>query len=192
MSQTLQILFAGVVAVATALGVWLTYRGRAKNRTKYRLFFSVQFNGLSDLEYEAVQKEIFEVLDFAKNLENVEDIYYFNRNIPTKEDFEGKEFLVSEYMRELAKCDYFIGIFQKRIHSSIYTEAGFAMAREKRCFFYTKANQEDVLPTVLAECVDIYEHVSRTDYKEIGEVATKLKGLLPNLGNGILTNRARL
>lgn len=187
MLQVLSIVFGGIVALATAIVAWIAYNNRHRVKSKYRLFISVQFNNLSDGEYEAVQKEVLEVLDSAKNYENIDSIYYFNRNIPTRADFKGKVFKPREYMKELVKCDYFIGIFQSRVHSSIYYETGFAVAEMKKCFLYTKKTENDVLPTVLAESVDLYEHVKRTEFDEIGEVAEKLKGLLPNLGNGNLT-----
>ena len=172
-------------ALATVLTAWLGYRALARRKRKFRLFLSIQMNDLTEEEYSAIQKEVLEVFEFAKELANIDDIYYFNRNYPTKSEFDKADFRIGHYMRELRRCDYFIAIFLRRVHSSIYAEAGYAIAEKKKCFFYTRRG-ENILPTVLAGAVDIYEHVKALEFDDIGEVARKLKGFLPNIGNGRL------
>ena len=178
----LETLIAAGAALAAIVIAWITVRQSKRHKRKYRLFISIQMNDLSDVEYTTIQKEILSILEFSKSMEHIEHIYYFNRNIPTKNEFNKAEFKANKYMNELDRCDYFIAVILKRVHSSIYAEAGYAMAKGKKCLFYIKKG-EKVLPTVLNKSTEIYEHVRAIEFTEIAEVAEKLKEYLPNIGN---------
>ena len=178
----LEPLIGAVSALAAVVVAWIMYRQYKTHKHKYRLFISIQMNDLSDFEYTTIQKEILSILEFSKSMGHIEDIYYFNRNIPTKDEFNKAEFKANKYMYELDRCDYFIAVILKRVHSSIYAEAGYAIAKGKKCLFYIKKDG-NVLPTILNKSTEIYEHVRSIEFNEIAEVAEKLKEYLPNIGN---------
>jgi len=178
----INILIAAVSALATAVATWILIRQFYTQKKKFRLFISIQMNDLTNEEYEGIQKEILDILEFAKSLENVESVYYFNRNYPTKKDFIEAKFDVGRYMKNLDECDYFLGVFFRRIHSSIYAEAGYALAKGKKCILYTRKDQ-NTLPSVLKGSIDIFENVKEIQFDDIKHIARKLKEYLPHLGN---------
>ena len=188
MSQVMTIATV-VMALAAVVSTFLLIRARKAQKSKFKIFVSIQCNDLTEDEYKSIQSEVLAVVEFARNLANIEHIYYFNRNIPTKVELDSTPFDGAEYIRQLQRCDYFIAIFQKRVHSSIYAEAGFAIAENKKCIFYTRRG-EHVLPTVLSACTEFYEHVKRIDFEDTPDVARMLKGALPNLGGGSVPKTA--
>ena|SRR6267143_2449276 len=172
--------------VGTAVIAWLALQHHmTERRRKTRaanLFFSIQMNDLSEEEYRSVRKSVLEaveVVEGAKSLKNVGHVYYFNRDVPSHENLDQQHFPIDEYMRELDRCDYFIAIISKRVHSSIYFEAGYALAKGKECILFS-AKQEEVLPTIARYCCETYPSCQSIPFSDISDVVHKLRQMTPN------------
>lgn len=137
----------------------------------------MQMADLSDEKYQAVRKGILEVVDYAKALKRLGKIYFFNQKVPSHEALDTQHFPIAEYMRELDDCDYFIAIVSKRIHSSIYFEAGYALAEGKECILFSAA--ADVLPTITKHCCDTYHNCKEVPFTDFDDVIHKLRQMIP-------------
>jgi hypothetical protein len=173
--------------VGTAVIAWLALQQHITERWRrtraLNLFFSIQMNDLSEEEYRNVRESVLEAVEAAegaKSLKRVGHVYYFNRDVPSHDKLDLPRFPIDEYMRELDRCDYFIAIISKRVHSSIYFEAGYALAKGKECILFC-ASQEEVLPTIAKCCCETYPKCQAIPFSHIDDVIHKLRQMTPNL-----------
>lgn len=138
----------------------------------------MQMNDLSEEKYQAVRKGILGVVAAAKALNRLGHIYFFNQDVPTHEALDKQHFPIDEYMRELDKCDYFIAIISKRVHSSIYFEAGYAFAKGKECILFSAT--DDVLPTITKCCCDTYRECKAIPFSDFDDLIHKLSQMIPH------------
>jgi len=171
-----------LTSVATVAMAFVAVRRFLIHDKQKALFFSIQMNDLTENEYRTVQEKMLAVIDITKAMKGFSHIYYYNRNLPTHESFIKADFRIQEYMSELRKCNYFIAVITKRVHSSIYFEAGYALAKGKQCIFYVKRSA-DALPTVMKRSVEVYDTAKVVEFDDLDDVVGKMKELLPHLNS---------
>jgi len=150
---------------------------------KHRLFFSIQMKNLTDTEYATIKHRIEPTIDQAAAMKCIGHVYYFNRNVPNHASFQEEQFPIQMYMDELDSCDYFFAIIIKPVLSSIYFEAGHALASGKRCVIYALRGL-DVLPTVMRLAAHIEDHVCVVECDDLDDIVHKLHERVKRLGEG--------
>ena len=175
-------IWTGLTAIATVAMAYVAIRQFFLRNKQKAIFLSIQMNDLTDDEYRTVRDKILTVIDVTNAMKRVPHVYYYNRNIPTQQSFNKEDFSIQEYMSELRKCDYFIAVITKRVHSSIYFEAGYALARRKRCIFYVKRGV-NALPTVMKRSVEIFDKAKTVEFDDLDDAVSKMKQLLTHLNS---------
>jgi len=169
---------------ALSLGFYNLHKANSERRKRNKalfLFFSIMMKDLSDEEYSKVRKSVLEMIDNIKSMKRIRDVFYFNKDINNHESLDEDNFPISDYMSNLHESDYFIAVISKRVHSSIFYESGYALAKGKKCIIFIKEGIKDILPTIMADYSEISDNVKVVAYKDFEQVIHKFKQMLPSL-----------
>ncbi|WP_114766967.1 DUF4062 domain-containing protein [Vibrio rhodolitus] len=136
---------------------------------KLNLFFSTPFTTLTDVEYSELRSSIVDIAEDLREFENVDDVYYINEGFESLDDFVFPNLKASAYFNLIDNCDYFIAVLSKRLFSSVHFEAGYALAKGKRCIFFVK--EIDNVTFVNELCAaDFRESVNIIRYRSFKEI----------------------
>lgn len=162
----------GTVATIVGVGVPLI---RRRSKRRYRIFLSMQMSQLSDEDYLLVRQQILNVIyDMRKH----DDVYFFNELVPDRNAFQERTFDALEYLSEIRKADYFVAVLSERILSSIFFEAGYAVATGKQSFYFLLNRQ--AMPLIMRTAIQDHPKVKVIELPSMEELGVRLSHLLEN------------
>jgi hypothetical protein len=191
MSETIGILakiggFLGGLSATVLAYIGIRNYYRAKKKEKLRIFFSIQYNELNKDKYDEIYKSVFEAYEFIKIMKKVDSVYWYNyeKKIDPHKYIGAPDINISEYMKELRYCNCFIAVISDKIHSSIFFESGFALAKEKDCYFFVEnkeSTKENPVPSIMDGSTEIFRNAHKIFYPNNIILIKKLRELLSNL-----------
>jgi hypothetical protein len=161
---------ASAVSVLALFGLpalvrWSKHQGSTDART---VFLSMQMSDLAGNEYVDVRQAI---MDVVFELRRFHAVYFFNEFVQRQETFDERLFDARTYLREIDKAEYFVAVLSRKIVSSIYFEAGYALARGKRCIYFVADDR--LMPMLMRRVALSHSNVRvcrTTDLADIKEV----------------------
>lgn len=166
--------WTAVRAIAAVLASALPFL-RRRNKRRYRLFLSMQMSQLSDVEYKNARQQ---VLNAIYEIRKHDDVYFHNEFVPDRNAFDEKSFDAHDYLDEIRKADYFVAVLSERIFSSIYFEAGFAIALGKPSFYFIL--DPKAMPLLMRTAVADHPSIKVTQLSSIDELEARITHLLSN------------
>lgn len=146
---------------------------------KKRLFISTPVRGFDNDEFTDFVEQVSRMIDGMNATRRFEGIFYENYRIPNKEIFESRRLSIKEYFAELERADVFVAIVPISSLSSVYFEAGYAVALDKRSMYFIPEGAGKVMPSLMNEAhrlrstvtivqFDSLDHVQRILTEEFG------------------------
>jgi hypothetical protein len=159
-------------AVATAFLIYQHFRIPRRKR-RMRIFLSMQMSQLTPEQYRSTRSEVMELVGV---LRRSDDIYFLNELIPQLENFKEESFDVRNYLNELSKADYFVAIVTEPICSSIYFEAGFALALGKPSIYFV--TEPKVMPSLMRILGVDHPRIKTVLAQSLAEICPRISKLL--------------
>lgn len=159
----------GALATVATLCFTIVSIVRRKRVKRLKIVLSMQMSHLSQQEYSETRQDIMTLI---YDLRKRHDVFFFNEFVPTLTEFDEKKFDPHKYLHEIDKCNYFVAIILERVPSSIYFEAGYALAAGKRSIYYV--TDEKAMPILM--------RTASTDHSKIKLIrATGLEDIKPRI-----------
>jgi hypothetical protein len=160
---------AVIVAVSRIRrGPWRLRRPR-----RLRVFLSMQVSQLTPDQYDLTRSE---AMGLVGVLRRTDDVYFLNEQIPRLEDFSEKSFDARSYLEEIRRADYFVAVITDKICSSIYFEAGFALAlRKPSIYFVTRA---EVMPALMRVLGDDHPRIKVVQAESLADITPTITKLI--------------
>jgi hypothetical protein len=168
----------GALAALAALCPFIRPILRRKRR-RIRVFLTMQMSQLSASDYVGVRADIMELVYQLRR--KTYDVYFFNEFVPRIEEFDEKEVNPEEYLGHIERSDYFIAIIPQRLFSSIYFEAGYALAHEKRSVYFII--QDNVMPILMRLVAADHVNVKIVKADALDEIPVRITNFLENARN---------
>jgi len=109
-----------------------------------RVFLSMQMSQLTREQYHLTWARAMELVSV---LRRDNEVYFWNEDYPEPPEVSDESFDASDYLSRIAQADCFVAIVTERVCSSIYLEAGYALALRKRSAYY--ATRREVMPLLM-------------------------------------------
>lgn len=168
--------WTAVGALATLAGLYIPVRAMIeKKRHKLRVFISMQMSHLSPEEYSKERKDIMELI---YELRKKHTVFFYNEFIHNLSEFNESKFDPHGYLREIKNCDYFIAILSEEILSSIYFEAGYALAVGMRSVYYVI--DDNVMPLVMRTASADHNKIKVIRANSLNDIKPRILNLLNN------------
>ncbi len=158
--------------VVLIIPVW-KFLKRKISRKRIRIFLSMQMSDLSYEEYDEVRHDI---MDLIYQLRKTNDVYFYNEFIQRPKDFDENKLDADNYLKEIKRCDYFIAILSEKIVSSIYFEAGYALALGKKSIYFVA--DEQVMPLLMRIAAHDYQDLQIVKATSIDEISPRIMNIL--------------
>jgi Nucleoside 2-deoxyribosyltransferase len=155
-----------VVVLVVGTSWWIRWRGRQP----MHLFLSMQMSDLTNEEYVLVHQSIMPVVHDLRKLHKV---YFFNEEVHRQEEFDERDFDARSYLAEIDAADVFVAIVTKKIVSSIYFEAGYALARGKRCLYFV--TDDHLMPVLMRRVALSHENVRTCQTTDLHDIKATLR-----------------
>jgi hypothetical protein len=153
---------------------------RGRKRRKFRIFLSMQMSQLGRDEYKRVRDDIMKIV---LELRKTDEVYFFNEDIFNFDDFLETDVNPNDYLRRIRDCDYFIAIIVERICSSIYFEAGYALAYGRESLYFVP--QENVTPVLMRVAAAEQRNPKLIQVGTLHEIPVRIINILNNARGGI-------
>lgn len=166
----------GALAGLAALYFPLRLLWRKRWWRRPRVFLSMQMSQLTPSEYERVREDIMKLVH---ELRKTHYVYFFNEFVYHLDRFDEKTINSEEYLSEIRHCDYFIAIVVERICSSIYFEAGYAIAHGKTSIYF--AIREDAMPVLMRLISADHPKAKIVKAESLDEISQRVTSALRNI-----------
>ena len=172
-------IWTAIGAIASIIALYFPIRSMIKKkRKKVKVLISMQMSHLSDAEYEEIREDIMHLIyDLRKHHE----VYFYNEFVPKIQDFDKNKFNPLDYLLEIKKSDWFIAIITEKILSSIYFEAGYALAAGVNSVYFV--TDDKVMPLVMRMISADHPKVKVIRASSINEIKPRIVNLLNNSNN---------
>ncbi|MCX6133003.1 MAG: hypothetical protein NTU47_04225 [Ignavibacteriales bacterium] len=182
LSQWLLVLGGILGGVATSVLAYIAWRTWKKQQAKHvlKLFVSIQMNNLQPNEYEEIHRNVSKTIDIIEGLNRDVKVYWFNKKYPSHHIVSRDDINIDEYMMAIDNCDHFLAVIPEKVHSSIFFESGYALAKGKGCYFFTPLNKQ-VLPSIMEGSSDVYTNAKKVVYDGMPDFIHKFVQLVPHL-----------
>jgi len=164
--------WTAIGALATITALYFPIKALiVKKRKKLHVFISMQMSHLAQKEYSEAREDIMALI---YELRKYHEVFFYNEFIHNLAEFNESKFDPHAYLKEIEHCDYFIALILEKIPSSIYFEAGYALAVGKKSVYYVI--DDNVMPLVM--------HTASSDHKKIKVIRAKsLNDIKPRILN---------
>lgn len=174
-NEIILIIISAIGGGATALIAYINLKKylASKSKKTFYLFISMQNNELDPNEYEIIHNSINKALNTIEGLSKNIKAYWYNRPYPSLYKLKRNDINVTKYLEEIDKCDVFIAVVSAKIHSSIYFEAGYALAKRKKCHFFVPSDK-DTLPSIMEGATEIFNNGKKILFSDMKILEDKL------------------
>jgi nucleoside 2-deoxyribosyltransferase len=131
---------------------------------------------MSQLKPEQYSSTRSEAMELVSVLRRKYDVFFLNEHIVQLADFSENSFDAPKYIDEIAKSDYFIAIVVERNCSSIYFEAGYALALNKPSIYFV--TKEEVIPSLMRVIGKVHLHVKINSVQSMNDINLKIDQLM--------------
>jgi nucleoside 2-deoxyribosyltransferase len=135
-----------------------------------RLFISTPVRGFNDDDFTDFVEQVSRMIDGMNATRRFGAIFYENYRFANKEVFEARRLPVREYFAELERADVFVAIVPMPSLSSVYYEAGYAVALGKPSVYFVPEGAGKVLPSLMGEAHRLMENVSTVLFDSLDHV----------------------
>lgn len=132
---------------------------------KYDVFLSAPMASLqSDQRYQDERKQILEIIAAMKEHCNFRSVYFAGEHIGSVTQFDQADVAADEALAQLRDSKYYVMVYGDRLLSSVFIEAGYAIALSKPSVLFVRSKAD--LPYLLQAAQQNFRFIKVYEYRD--------------------------